>query len=205
MFDLDLLLIIIATYLIGALPFGYWLGLIYGVDLTKTGSGSTGATNVFRNIGKWQGIVVMLLDAFKGFLPIFYLKNFTTYFSDGNIYIALFLLFLPLFAHSKSIYIGFKGGKASATGLGVMLAVNWLVALITFAIWMIAVFSSGISSMGTLVSVPLVPFELWYFKEDFVFIVFSIIAVVFIVLIKHRTNIARLIKGEEYNFKNKSK
>ena len=201
MLDTNLLLTALAIYLIAAMPFGYWLGLCFGVDLTKCGSGSTGATNVMRNIGKWQAALVLFLDAFKGFAPVFYLKNYTNYLTDLNIFIALFLLFLPLLAHSKSVYIGFKGGKSSATGLGIMIAINWIIALIIIAVWTSTVVFSGISSLGSIVAVPLAPILTWLFKEDMVFVLFALIAFVFIVLIKHRSNIARLIRGEEYNFK----
>lgn len=198
-----LLLIALAVYLIAAIPFGYWIGLAFGVDLTKCGSGSTGATNVLRNIGKWQAIVVLVLDALKGFIPIFYLKHYTNYFTDLNIFIALLLLFLPLLAHSKSVYIGFKGGKSSATGLGILFAINWLAGLIIALIWALTVTVSGISSLGSIVVGPLVPLFICIFKEDLVFVIFGVIAFVFVVLIKHRTNIARLLRGEEYNFKAK--
>lgn len=196
-------LIAIAIYLVAAIPFGYWIGLAFGVDLTKCGSGSTGATNVLRNIGKWQAVVVLILDALKGFAPIFYLKYYTSYFQDLNIFIALLLLFLPLLAHSKSIYIGFKGGKSSATGLGIMFAINWLAGLIILAIWAATVTLSGISSLGSIVVGPLVPFLIWFLGEDLVFIIFGGIAFIFVVLIKHRSNISRLLKGEEYNFRSK--
>jgi glycerol-3-phosphate acyltransferase PlsY len=201
---IDILMVILAVYLIAAIPFGYWIGLAFGVDLTKCGSGSTGATNVLRNIGKWQAGLVLFLDAAKGFIPIFYLKNYSHFLnSDINISLSLFILFLPLFAHSKSIYIGFKGGKSSATGLGVLLAINWIVGLIIMAVWFITVTKSGISSLGSIVAGPMVPLLMWLFKEDLLYIIFGLIAFIFVVLIKHRTNISRLLKGEEYNFKDK--
>jgi acyl phosphate:glycerol-3-phosphate acyltransferase len=198
-----IVIVALSIYLIAAIPFGYWIGLAFGVDLTKCGSGSTGATNVLRNIGKWQAIVVLILDALKGFAPIYYLKHYTNYFHDLNMFVALFLLFLPLFAHSKSVYIGFKGGKSSATGLGILFAINWIVGLIILCIWATTVTVSGISSLGSIVVGPLVPFLIWFFGEEPVFVIFGGIAFVFVVLIKHRTNIARLLRGEEYNFKDK--
>lgn len=193
----------LGVYFIAAIPFGYYLGLAFGVDLTKCGSGSTGATNVLRNIGKWQAVVVLILDALKGFVPVFYLKHYTNYFHDLNIFVGLFLLFLPLLAHSMSIYIGFKGGKSSATGLGILFAINWIAGLIIISIWAFTVTVSGISSLGSIVVGPLVPILIWAFKEDIIFILFGIVAFVFVVLVKHRSNIARLLKGEEYSFKAK--
>ncbi len=201
---IKLLITIFAVYMIAAIPFGYYLGLAFGVDLTKLGSGGTGATNVLRNLGKWQAIVVLILDVAKGFIPIYYVRYHTDYFSsDANIFIALIILFLPILAHSKSVYICFKGGKSSATGLGIFLAINWLAALSIFVIWGLTVFISGISSLGSIVTGPMVPLLLWFLKEDLLYIIFAAIAFVYVVLIKHRSNIARLIKGEEYNFKKK--
>lgn len=201
---LNLLITMLVIYLIAAIPFGYYIGLMHGVDLSKAGSGSTGATNVMRNVGKWQALLVLILDALKGFVPIFYLKNFSTYLSaDVNIFLAMFLLFLPLFAHTKSVYIGFKGGKSSATALGVLFAINWIIALVIISTWAVTVTLSGISSLGSIVSGPLVPVLMWIFKEDALYRYFGIIAFIFIVFVKHRSNIFRLIRGEEYNFKDK--
>jgi glycerol-3-phosphate acyltransferase PlsY len=190
----------VGCYLIAAMPFGYWLGLAYGKDLTKIGSGSTGATNVLRNLGKWQAILVLLLDFSKGFVPVYLLKHvYTDYITYGT---WLFLLFsiTPIIAHSKSIYIGFKGGKSSATGLGVLFALNAWAGLIALVIWILAVYISKISSMGSIVTVPLVAVWLWLFKEPVPIIFFGVIAFIYIVLFKHSSNIKRLLEGKEPKF-----
>lgn len=195
---IKLSIIFLLAYFIGAVPSGYWMGKAFGIDLTKQGSGSTGATNVLRLIGKWQAIVVLLADIAKGFVPVYLAKD---YLLAQSPWLILLLAMVPIFAHSKSIFIGFKGGKSSATGLGVLLALNPLVGLITISIWGLTVWRSGYSSLGSIVSIPLVPIWLWLFGETLPVISFGVIAFVFIVLIKHRTNITRLIKGEEFNFK----
>lgn len=196
---LKISLVFLAAYLIAAIPSGYWMGKLHGIDLTATGSGSTGATNVMRLVGKWQAVVVLIVDIGKGFAPVYYAKNFM----EINQWVFLALTIVPIIAHSKSIYIGFKGGKSSATGIGVLFALNPLVGLITFAIWGAAVFLSGISSLGSIVAAPLVPLWLWFFGEKLAVISFGLLAFVYIVLFKHRENIVRLLKGEEYNFKTK--
>jgi len=198
-------IVFLATYLIAAIPSGYWMGLAFGIDLTKEGSGSTGATNVLRLVGKWQAIVVLLFDIVKGFAPVYYAKEWSEEFITSSPWILLALTIVPMIAHSKSIYIGFKGGKSSATGLGVLIALNPWVALITAATWGATVFISGYSSLGSIVCVPLVPVWLWYFGENRAVISFGIIAFIYIVLIKHRSNIQRLLKGEEYNFRRDKK
>lgn len=176
------------------------MGLAHGLDLTNEGSKSTGATNVLRLVGKWQAIVVLLFDIFKGFLPVYLAENY--WHLSGLSF--LILTIVPLIAHSKSIFIKFKGGKSSATGFGVLLAINPLVALITISIWGLTVYLSGYSSLGSIVAIPLVPIWLYYFNENRYSIAFGILAFVYIVLIKHRTNIVRLIQGKEHNFRNKA-
>lgn len=192
------------TYLIGAIPSGYWMGKAFGIDLTKEGSGSTGATNVMRLVGKWQALIVLIFDIAKGYLPVYYAKNHSTLLAGNASWLLLLLAIIPILAHSKSIYIGFKGGKSSATGLGVLFALNPLVAFITLSIWGATVFFSGYSSLGSIVCIPLVPVWLYLFGENLPVIGFGVLAFVYIVLIKHRSNIVRLLKGEEYNFKKKT-
>ena len=193
----------LVTYIIGAIPSGYWMGRLHGVDLTEHGSGSTGATNVLRLVGKWQAAVVLVFDILKGFLPIFYIKNYAldlllvTGFENYILWFLLVLTFVPILAHSKSVFVAFKGGKSSATGLGVLVAINPLVALITASIWFTAVKLSNISSMGSIVCIPLVPVWLYVFGESLAMISFGFVAFVYIVLIKHRANIKRLLDGTE--------
>ncbi len=176
------------------------MGKLYGIDLTTTGSGSTGATNVMRLVGKWQALVVFSLDMLKGFAPVYYAKNYSIEFNNSP-WLLLVLCLLPIIAHSKSIYIGFKGGKSSATGFGVLMALNPLIAVITIATWGAVVFLSGYSSLGSIVSIPLVPIWLYVFGESLPVISFGVLAFIYIVLFKHRSNIVRLVKGEEHNFR----
>jgi acyl phosphate:glycerol-3-phosphate acyltransferase len=191
---IDLFLIFGISYLLGAIPTGYWLGLLYGKNLLEEGSKSTGATNVMRLIGKWQAALVLLLDALKGWLPVYFFKDNVSFY---NPWFYLVLSTIPIIAHSKSIYIGFKGGKSSATGLGVLIALNPFAGLITMFIWLTTVYLSKYSSLGSIVCIPLVPLWLYLFKEALPVICFGILAFVYIVLIKHRSNIKRLINGEE--------
>lgn len=190
----DLLLIFGITYMLGAIPTGYWLGLFYGKNLLEEGSKSTGATNVMRLVGKWQAALVLFLDALKGWIPLYFFKDDVSFY---NPWFYLLLAVIPVLAHSKSIFIAFKGGKSSATGLGVLLAINPWVALITICTWSLAVFISKYSSMGSIVCIPLVPVWLYLFGEPLSKIAFGILAFVYIVLIKHRSNIKRLLAGEE--------
>jgi glycerol-3-phosphate acyltransferase PlsY len=193
----SIILVYAVVYLVTAIPFGYYLGLIYGKDLTELGSKSIGATNVLRVLGKWQAILVLTLDITKGFLPLFLVTNFFWEIIPRESYLFLFLTIVPLIGHGKSLYIGFKGGKSSATGFGVLLAINPLVALITILIWIVTVKLSEYSSLGSIICIPLVPIWLYLFGEPLNIIIFGVIAFVYIVLIKHSTNIKRLLSGTE--------
>lgn len=194
---LGVILIYVLVYLVTAMPFGYWIGLAHGKDLTELGSKSTGATNVLRVLGKWQAILVLILDMLKGFLPLFLVANYFWEFIPRESWAFLVLTIVPLLGHSKSIYIGFKGGKSSATGFGVLLALNPLVALITILIWITTVKVSKYSSLGSIICIPLVPLWLYLFGEPLNIIIFGVAAFIYIVLIKHSTNIKRLLNGTE--------
>lgn len=194
-----LLILFLGTYMVAAIPSGYWLGLACGKDLLNTGSKSTGATNVLRVVGKWQALAVLIFDVAKGFFPVYYAKNYffvNNYFENAN-WLLLVVSFIPILAHSKSIYIGFKGGKSSATGLGILLALNYQVGLLSALIWFTVVKTTKYSSMGSIVGVPLIPVWMYLFGEPLPIVIFGIVAFIYIVLIKHRSNIKRLLDGTE--------
>ena len=179
-------------YLSGSIPTGYWIGKLKGIDLTSIGSGSTGATNVLRNLGKGPAVITLIIDALKGFLPVYFADKFVS----CSFIVASVAIFC-LIGHSKSIFLKFKGGKSSATGLGVMLALGWQVALILFLIWIIVVYTTKYSSLGSIVAVPLVPISFYLVHKPLAYIGFGIFATIYIVFIRHRGNIQRLLKGTE--------
>lgn len=183
---------ILIGYISGSFPTGYLLGKMRGINLTKIGSGGTGATNVLRNLGKGPAIITLLVDVLKGFLPVYLSLKFT-----GCHFTAMFVAFASVIGHSKSVFLKFKGGKSSATGLGVLLALSYEVALITFSIWLIVVLTSRYSSLGSIVAIPFVPILLYLFHKPTVYIIFGVCVAVYIVLIRHKDNIKRLLNGTE--------
>ena len=189
---LFLFLWILIGYLAGSIPTGYWLGKLKGIDLTKVGSGSTGATNVLRRIGKVAALITLLIDFSKGFFCVYFAIQLG--FSP---FIVSMIAIACILGHSKSIFLKFKGGKSSATGLGILIAISWKVALITFIIWTLIVITSKYSSLGSIISIPLVPFWLYLFHKPLGYVFFTIFAAVYIVLIRHRENIKRLLSGTE--------
>lgn len=186
------LICVLAGYLLGSIPIGYWLGKLKGIDLIKEGSGSTGATNVLRKVGKLEALLTLLFDVGKGFFSAYLMIKL-----NRNELVVLLTSMACIVGHSKSIFLGFKGGKSSATGLGILLAICWQAAVITFLIWLVVVYTSKYSSLGSIVAIPLSALWLFLFHKSVIYIFFSISASVYIVLIRHRENIKRLLQGTE--------
>jgi glycerol-3-phosphate acyltransferase PlsY len=142
------------AYLLGATPTGYWAGkLLKGIDIREHGSRSTGATNVFRTVGKWPALVVLLVDVLKGVAALVLVRWLYTLPSvkpplaldlqSWGPWAVCLAGLAALFGHSHSIWLNFTGGKSAATGLGVLLAMSWPVgvgAAVAFAA-VLAVFS----------------------------------------------------------------
>lgn len=184
------------SYLLGSVPIGYWLGKLKGIDLTEEGSGSTGATNVLRKVGKIEALITLVFDISKGFLCVYLAMKF-----GQNQLIVLLSAIACIIGHSKSIFLKFKGGKSSASSLGILIAINWKVALIIFSIWLVVVFIFKYSSLGSIVAVPLAPIFLYIFHEPIAYILFVAFVTVYIVLIRHIDNIKRLLNGTEPKIK----
>ena len=193
---MDYLLWFLTGYISGSLPFGYLFGKLKGIYLTNIGSGSTGATNVLRNLGIWPALFTLIFDIGKGFMPVYLALKF-----QSNDLVILFCAVSCILGHSKSIFLKFQGGKSSATGLGILIAICWQAAVITFLIWLVVVITSRYSSLGSIISIPLTPLWLYLFHKPLIYVVLTIFAAVYIVLIRHRENIKRLIKGTEPKIK----
>ncbi len=126
---MELIIAVISAYLIGSIPTGYIVVKLFtGQDIRTIGSGSTGATNVKRVMGKKWFFIVMFLDAFKGALPILLAKIFATTFTSIGL-IPVLCAIAVILGHSKSIFLKFSGGKSVASGVGTIIALNWMVGL----------------------------------------------------------------------------
>lgn len=193
---LELLAVVIAAYIIGSIPTGYIIVKAFtGQDIRTIGSGSTGATNVKRVMGKKWFFITLLLDAFKGALPVVLAKIFATTFTGIGLLHVLAAIAVIL-GHSKSIFLKFTGGKSVASGVGTILALNWQVGLIIAAIWAVVTFVSRYVSVGSIVALAISPFLMWAFKAPLAYIAYCALGAVYIIYL-HRSNIVRLIKGEE--------
>ena len=200
---------LVAAYLLGSTPTGYTLvKLLKGIDITEIGSGSTGATNVLRTLGKGPGAFVLLVDCLKGVLSIFLVYWLFTLSSNNNLIPATVNLevwqpimvtlagLAAVLGHSKSIFLGFRGGKSVATSLGILLAMNWQVGLATFGVFTVAVAISRIVSLSSICGAIAVSILMILFHQPLPYILFGVAGGVY-VIIRHRGNIERLLAGTE--------
>ena len=193
---IEILAVVLGAYLIGSIPTGYIIvKLATGQDIRTIGSGSTGATNVKRVMGKKWFFITLLLDALKGALPVILAKIFASTFTSIGLLPVLAAVAVIL-GHSKSIFLKFTGGKSVASGVGTILALNWMVGLIIAAIWGIITYTSKYVSLGSIIALALSPVLMYLFKQPAAYIVYCALGAVYIIYL-HRSNIQRLIKGEE--------
>lgn len=189
-------LVLLLGYLLGSLPSGYLAGRWYkGIDLRTCGSGSTGATNVLRNVGKGQALVVFLVDVAKGAAAVL-LANALTQNYPLNDWIQVLAGLAALAGHIWPVWLGFKGGKAVATGFGMFLGLAWPVGLACFGVFM-AVFSvSRIVSLASVIAALSLPLLMVAGSDSTANVVVALVALL-LVLWRHRSNLQRLINGSE--------
>lgn len=193
---IELIIIFITSYLIGSIPTGYIIVKMFtGRDIRKVGSGSTGATNVKRVMGKKWFFTVMILDALKGALPVILASLFASSFKGIGL-LPVVAAVAVIIGHSRSIFLNFTGGKSVASGVGTILALNWQVGLMTALIWAIITYASKYVSLGSIIALALSPVLMWWCKAPVAYIWYCALGAVYIIWL-HRSNIKRLIKGEE--------
>lgn len=196
MMYLQWIIVAIVAYLIGSIPTGYIVvKKLKGIDIRQTGSGSTGATNVKRQLGTKWFIGVMLIDAIKGFVATYLAIKFC----DSAPYYGL----VPMIAgiavilgHCKSIFLGFTGGKSVATGVGTLIALCPQVGWICAGLWAFITFFTKYVSLGSVIALALSPILMNMFYPNPYYIWYSSILAV-LVIFTHKENIERLIAGKE--------
>lgn len=193
---LELVLTAIIAYLIGSISTGYLIVKSKtGQDIRTIGSGSTGATNVKRVLGKNWFFIVLLLDAFKGALPVILASMFVHAGSKYGIAPVIASVFV-IIGHSKSIFLGFKGGKSVASGVGTILALNWAAGLIIAVIWGIITYTTKYVSVGSIIALALSPFIMYFLSSPIAYICYCAFGAIYIIYL-HRENIKRLKDGCE--------
>ena len=186
---MELIIIILTSYLMGSIPFGLILTKIFlNKDIRKIGSGNIGATNVLRAGNKIVGYLTLMLDVLKAIIPIIYIKfNY-----PDLIYVSSLSVFL---GHVFSIWLKFKGGKGVATYVGILFCINYFLGIIFVITWLIIFIISKFSSLGSILASLIMPIYIFlnsdYNNEYFFVIMFVLI------LFTHRENVKRLINKEE--------
>lgn len=187
-----LVLALVASYLLGSIPNGLWLGkALWHTDLRQYGSHNIGATNAWRTLGKGPGIAIFLLDALKGALAVG-----LGAWLVGTPLAMILCGILAILGHSLSVFLRFQGGKGVATGLGVILVLMPFPTLIIFCVWFVLVLITRYVSLGSIVGAVLVPIVACLFGYSWEYIAFGALAAALVVF-RHRANIERLKAGTE--------
>ena len=196
------LLLILAAYAAGAIPTSLWVGrLFHRVDLRREGSGNLGATNVFRVLGWKTALPVVLVDILKGWAPA---ALFPQVGADGGAGWGMAYGAASILGHVFSFWVGFRGGKGVATSAGVFLALAPIGTGVAVAVWIVAVWTTGFVSVGSIAAALTLPAVLLVTpvaREPLILPVTVLLAA--FVLWTHRTNIGRLLRGEEHRFRRK--
>ena len=193
----------ILGHVLGAIPVGLLLGrAVKGIDLREHGSGNIGATNAARVLGWKWGIVALVLDALKGMLPVLLAQQWTRG-APGSVQVQVVTGVLAILGHMFPLWLRFRGGKGVATGLGVALVLSPVSALYALGAYLLAFGATRVSSVGSLAGALAFPAAEWirsgsamFSREHWSLAAFSL-AIPALIVIRHRSNIARLLRGQE--------
>lgn len=197
----DYVLFGVIAYILGSIPTAVWVGRAkYGVDVREHGSKNAGATNTFRVLGKKAGKVVLTVDIIKGALAVlmpFFVSQYV-WASDELIHLQLTAGICAVLGHVFPLFAGFKGGKGVATSLGVIIGLHPLTALICLGVFLVVFMLSSFVSLGAICAAIAFPLVLHFIfdNHNIALTVFSIVLGLAVV-ITHKKNIKRLLKGEE--------
>lgn len=188
--DSKIIIMLLIGYLLGSIPSGVWIGKIfYNKDIRNFGSGNMGTTNTFRVLGKKAGIVVLLMDMLKGTLTAC-----LPFIFHSNVNVMLIGL-SAILGHVFPIFAGFKGGKAVATSVGVLLVYNWQFFLLSWAIFLITLYITSMVSMASMVGFTLITLAS-FFYHDLILTCVAVALTIF-VFVRHWGNIERIKNGTE--------
>jgi glycerol-3-phosphate acyltransferase PlsY len=191
-------LLLAVSYLLGATPTSYWVGkAFHGLDLREHGSGNLGATNAFRVLGWRSAAPVMAVDILKGFVPVWFFPRLAgTSFGWALAFGAAAIL-----GHVFSLWVGFKGGKGVATSGGVFFALAPWAGLAALGVWIVLTFSTRMVSVGSIGAALALPVlvALLPHRGGRALVVFTAALAAFVIW-AHRSNVSRILKGEEHRF-----
>lgn len=202
--------LLLSSYLLGSIPFGYVTGrILKGIDIREHGSGSTGATNVLRTLGKGPGSAVLLADVLKGVLAIALIRwaysenSWLSSMIPSSVNLQVWLPWMVILSglaailgHSKSIWLNFTGGKSVAISLGILLAMSWPVALATAAVFGLTLAISRIVSLSSIAGAITVPVLMVVLAQPLPYILFAVTGGLYVIW-RHQANIQRLLARTE--------
>lgn len=195
---LNILLAIIASYLIGSIPTSFLIGKARGIDVRKEGSGNVGATNVLRAVGKLPAVIALIIDIAKGVIAVTLLVSFF-FVPEGPITFNAFRALLGLSAvigHNWSIFLKFKGGKGVATACGVLIILLPKAMAIAALVFLITIWLTKYVSLGSILLLLTVPIAAALLSSD-VELVLLAITLCILISYKHKANIKRILAGTE--------
>jgi acyl phosphate:glycerol-3-phosphate acyltransferase len=216
------IVVAIAAYLLGSIPFGFLVAKAKGIDIRSVGSGNIGATNAMRVLGKPAGIFVLLLDVLKGWLACFlgalaymyYFNRFAGLHSDtdsfpspsqeGIGHIVIIAGIFVVLGHNYTCWLKFKGGKGIATTAGVYLALAPWAVLVALVIFILSVLVTKYVSVGSIAAAIALPVTVWIMTPQNIFLGIVSTALGAMAIYKHKTNIQRLMAGTENRLGKKS-
>lgn len=191
-------LIPVIAYFLGSIPFGFLIVKARGADIRTAGSGNIGAANVTRNAGAVAGIFTLLLDAGKGYLAVWIAGRLTT----GEIKWMMAAAVLAVIGHMFPVWLAFKGGKGVATGLGVFLPICPQAVAAGIVLWILVVAFWRYSSLGSVAAAAAMPIFVYFLYAPRhappPYVSMGTVLIALLVIAKHRSNIERLIAGEEH-------
>jgi glycerol-3-phosphate acyltransferase PlsY len=199
------LLIPVACYLIGSFPSGYLVARSQGIDIREHGSKNIGATNVLRVMGKKWGYLVFFLDSFKGFIAVKIGEWIASGIGGSTTVGAVIAAIACILGHNFTIWLGFKGGKGMATSFGVVIALfSPFVVIAAVLVWLIVFFVGRFVSLASILAAVALPIAVIFLggktgNDFWILITFSILAAAMAIL-RHRSNISRLLNGTESRF-----
>lgn len=183
--------LILVAYIVGSVPFGVLVSRSKGIDIQKVGSGNIGATNVLRNLGKLPALITLLGDALKGVAAIVMIRMF----SGGDVIEGIAGVAV-VFGHMFSIFLSFRGGKGVATGFGVFAVYSPVSALVSITVWILTALFLRYSSLAAITAFFSLPVVLVVSGASGVKIFFAIV-IAFLIILRHKKNIQRLVSGQE--------
>jgi len=205
---LTLFAVLVGSYLLGSMPFGYLAGRIAGIDIQKVGSGNVGATNVVRVLGKRYGYPVFALDVSKGFaavmISMLMAPGRPPEWSSPEIF-GILAAVSSVLGHLYPPWLKFKGGKGVATSAGALLALTPVATLIGVVIWIVVFWLTRYVSLASITAAVILPIVILVIglhdRHDGKLLVYSSICVAAVVIWRHRSNLSRLMRGTEPRFR----